>query len=72
MHGIATLWRDGSLPPQFTDPVALARALAPLLFQSSGRPGGPADRHPVRRCCALVLHRPGGLWHGLLQAGNHQ
>ena len=35
VHGIATLWRDGNLPPPHTDPVALAEELTPLLFQAS-------------------------------------
>ena len=35
VHGIATLWRDGNLPPAFADPIELARELTPLLFQSS-------------------------------------
>jgi AcrR family transcriptional regulator len=35
VHGVATLWRDGNLPPPFGDPVDLAERLTPLLFQSS-------------------------------------
>lgn len=52
VHGIATLWREGNLPPPFgDDPVALTRDTAPLLFQRSaaarGRPG-PDGRTPPR------------------------
>lgn len=36
VHGIATLWRDGNLPPPFADdPVGLTRQIGPLLFQRS-------------------------------------
>ncbi len=44
VHGIATLWRDGNLPPPVTDPVALAEELTPLLFQASA-----AARRRARR-----------------------
>jgi len=45
VHGIATLWRDGNLPPSVADPVALAEELTPLLFQSSAA----AKRRRARR-----------------------
>ena len=35
VHGIATLWREGNLPPDLRDPVALAEQIGPYLFQSS-------------------------------------
>lgn len=35
VHGIATLWRDGNLPPDLRDPVSLAQEVGPYLFQSS-------------------------------------
>ena len=35
VHGLATLWRDGNLPPDLRDPVALAQEIGPYLFQSS-------------------------------------
>jgi len=35
VHGIATLWRDGNLPPDLGDPLALAQEIGPYLFQSS-------------------------------------
>ena len=35
VHGIATLWRDGNIPPQFHDPVTLAEEITPYLFQRS-------------------------------------
>ena len=36
VHGIATLWRDGNLPPGLADdPVGLAERIGPLLFQAS-------------------------------------
>ncbi|HVF06443.1 MAG TPA: hypothetical protein VNA20_16500 [Frankiaceae bacterium] len=36
VHGIATLWRNGNLPPGIgEDPVALTEQLGPYLFQRS-------------------------------------
>lgn len=39
VHGIATLWRDGALPPRYEDPVALAAETVEVLFQSSTAAG---------------------------------
>jgi AcrR family transcriptional regulator len=36
MHGLATLWLNGNLPPEVgSDPVELARRIGPYLFQAS-------------------------------------
>jgi len=36
MHGLATLWLNGNLPPEMgADPVELARRIGPYLFQAS-------------------------------------
>lgn len=45
VHGIATLWRDGNLPPDLGDPVALAEEVGPYLFQASRA----AQRRSARR-----------------------
>lgn len=36
VHGLATLWRDGNLPPDLgTDPIAITERLGSYLFQNS-------------------------------------
>lgn len=49
VHGIATLWLDGNLPPALGDPVALTAEIGPFLFQaSSAAPATASTRSPRR------------------------